>query len=232
MQDTQPKQIKLRSAIGLPLDEFESIDLALGLPIAVLRREGRTHGIVVPKNACSKAPEFGNATLLCFLQPTVQDVHLSIDKHRSKILRELIGACQAFVLDAQWFELPHLPQRELARIADEEPGGFTSRKRQRGTNSYSLLLLLVVHLQPLRVLAKRSEILMHNRRTPAVAPCTDLAHQVRDVVLPGFPALMQIVFVGIQFTGPLGTNDFRIGSLSRVGSLALLVLKGKMSKSL
>ncbi len=98
MQDTQTKQIKLRSAIGLPLDEFESIHPALGLPIAVLRRQGSPHGIVVTKDACRKAPQFRDATLLCFLQPPVQYVYLPIDNHRSKILRELIGAGQAFGL--------------------------------------------------------------------------------------------------------------------------------------
>src|SRR6266478_771158 len=44
--------------------------------------------------------QFCNATLLCFLQPSVQHFHLPIDDHRTKILRELIGSCQDFVLDA------------------------------------------------------------------------------------------------------------------------------------
>ena len=64
---------------------------------------------------------------------------------------------------------------------------------------------------------------MYDCRTPLVAPCTDLVHQVRDVLLPCFPALMQIVFVGVQLTGSLGTNDFWKGRSGQIASDRLTV---------
>ena len=100
MKDTQTKQIKVRSTIRLPLDEFESIDLSLCLPIAVLRRQGSTNSIVVAIDAGSKATQLRNTTLLGLLQPSGQHFHLPMDDHRTKILRELIGSCQDFILDA------------------------------------------------------------------------------------------------------------------------------------
>ena len=134
--------------------------------------------------------------------------HLPMSNHRTEILRELIGSSQCLVLDAQWLELSYLPQREFARVADEEPSSRTRRKRRPTIASCSLLFVLLVRLQPCWLLSVGSEIVMDDGGTPPVAPCSDFCYQMRDVLLPRCPALMQVSFVGVQFASAAADGRF------------------------
>ena len=57
MQDAGAQQVELCPAIYLPLEELQSVDLALDLPAAPRRCEGGPHGRQVRGHAARKAPD-------------------------------------------------------------------------------------------------------------------------------------------------------------------------------
>src|SRR6185312_15390634 len=115
MKDSQTQQFKTCSAIGESFDEFQSVNLSLGLPIAVGSGERGAHSVVVAIDPRGKAPKFGNPTGLRLIEPSSKPVNLPKGDHRPKILRELVCQFEFFLEPSEGIKLPNLPQLQLAR---------------------------------------------------------------------------------------------------------------------
>ena len=77
MQDASAQQVDLRSAIHLPLEELQSVDLALDLPAAPRRRECGPHRRQVRRRAARKAPVLRRVGLSCARQPSVESIDIA-----------------------------------------------------------------------------------------------------------------------------------------------------------
>src|SRR5215813_11165069 len=128
MQYPQTKLLKTGSAIRLPFDQFESMDLSLGLPVTVRGLKSAIDRVVIAINTRGQTPQLRNAALLRFFEPARQNGNLPLCNHSTKILCQMIGSSQLFIFDAQRLQLPpDLSPLELARVTDKEPGGLVGR---------------------------------------------------------------------------------------------------------
>src|SRR6266536_2023405 len=100
MKHPQAKLLKAGSTIGLPFDQFQSMDLSLGLPVTVRGLKRAIDRVVIAIDACCQTTEFGDVTLLGFFEPSRQDSYLSLGDHGPKILCQKIRSSQFFIFDA------------------------------------------------------------------------------------------------------------------------------------
>src|SRR6185437_10644581 len=94
IQHAQPQQIKVGAAEHAPLDQFESGNLALGLPIADFGRARRSYCCLIAADARSKALEFGQTTLFHLSEPAFQRLAAPLCKYRDEFLAQLVAQGQ------------------------------------------------------------------------------------------------------------------------------------------
>src|SRR5579859_473365 len=101
MQHPQTKLLKAGSAIRLSFNQLQAMDLSLGLSIAVGGFKGTIDRIVIAIDTCCQTAQFCNSACLSLFEPARQSFYLPLRDHDPKILCQMIGSPQFFILDAQ-----------------------------------------------------------------------------------------------------------------------------------
>jgi hypothetical protein len=84
MKDPLTKQRKSSSAIPLPFEEFELVDLAFHLPIGIDECSSGKHFFVVSLQPLSKTPHVTESALCNLLHPVAESMPFTLAYHLSK----------------------------------------------------------------------------------------------------------------------------------------------------
>src|SRR5229473_2046046 len=197
-QEAVAQEIQVRAAKHLPLQHFQTVDVALDRPGTPRQGDAGFDRLIVVAEPGRKALHGLQGTGGCTREPRIELVRLPLAYQRGKVLREVDRLSDLGLLGPQLGQLLRLSPSALLLTAEDEP--------RRPAGRQGLGDRLCHHRQELAPalaagwealgLAEAADIRGDTAIAPGVAPQLELPKQLDGGVAAGVPALQDGLNLG------------------------------------
>lgn len=184
VEDALTEQVQLRSAVHLPLEHLESIDLSFGLPLAPGQGECRVDRCSVTFQVLGESLQALNPALPRLVQALTDCRAIVLPDEPPKLLTERVDEVDIRTTASQLLQCTAVVRVELLGQLHAEPARLAWRQR----------------IPPAPTTGRRlgspdSTVAFHRRSGPWISPLAQLLPQPLPSVTAGRPALTQMGIV-------------------------------------
>ncbi len=116
------EQVKVAAPVHAASDEFETRNLPLHLPVAVLERQACLYRIIVVLQSARKPLEVVDPALCGVFDPLVEALALPLTQHGGEILGQRVCRGDGRILLQEVFDIGRLIVGAISGAAEEEEG--------------------------------------------------------------------------------------------------------------